>query len=58
MSELIRRTEQFLKEKFSQSEYFKEHPQEMAYRLEHSYRVANIGKQIAEKEGMDVTAMV
>lgn len=54
----IQLTEEFLKDKFNTSEYFKEHESERAYRLEHSYRVANIGKQIAEAEGFDVECMV
>ena len=57
-TELITKTENFLKQKFNGSAYFKDHPDEKAYRLEHSYRVANIGKEIAEKEGFDVTEMV
>ncbi len=57
-TELITKTENFLKQKFDNSAYFKDHQDEKAYRLEHSYRVANIGKEIAEKEGFDVTEMV
>ena len=56
--ELIRKTEAFLKEKFEQSEYLAEHPEVKRYRLEHSYRVANIGVQIAREEGFDETEMV
>ena len=57
-TELISKTEEFLKQKFDEGRYFGEHPDEKAYRLEHSYRVANIGRQIAAKEGMDETEMV
>ena len=57
-SELVKRTEDFLKKKFDDSDYFTDHPDEKAYRLEHSYRVANIGKMIAAKEGFDETEMV
>ena len=57
-TELVRKTEEFLKQKFYESEYMKAHPEDRDYRLEHSYRVANIGKLIAEKEGFDVTEMV
>ena len=57
-TELVAKTEEFLKKKFDDSEYFKAHPDEKAYRLEHSYRVANIGKEIAAKEGFDETEMV
>ncbi len=56
--ELIDITEKFLKDAFDSSSYLQKHPDESAYRLEHSYRVANIGRQIAESEGFDVTAMV
>ncbi len=56
--ELIKKTEQFLKETFYNSSYLREHPEELNYRLEHSYRVANIGKQIAEAEGFPVTDTV
>ncbi len=56
--ELIQKTEAFLKDTFHTSPYLQQHPDELAYRLEHSYRVANIGKQIAEAEGFDVTDMV
>ena len=38
-TELITKTENFLNQKFDDSEYFKAHPDEKAYRLEHSYRV-------------------
>ena len=57
-TEMIRKTEEFLKRKFFESEFLKEHPVDRDYRLEHSYRVANIGKIIAEREGFDVTEMV
>ena len=56
--EWIKRTEAFLKEEFSNSEYMSEHSADREYRLQHSYRVANIGKMIAEKEGFDITEMV
>lgn len=57
-NELISKTEEFLKSKYQSSSYFREHPSAMEYRLQHSYRVANIGKVIAQKEGFDVTEMV
>lgn len=50
--------EEFLKKKFDESEYFADKKSEKDYRFEHSVRVANIGKIIAEKEGMDSDAMV
>lgn len=54
----IKATEEFLISKFEESNYFKEHKDEMEYRLEHTYRVANIGKEIAEREGLNVEAMI
>ncbi len=56
--EWIQKTETFLKESFNASPYLREHPEEHAYRLEHTYRVANIGKYIAENEGFEVTDLV
>ena len=56
--EWIRKTETFLKQKFDDAVCLHLQPDEKAYRLEHSYRVANIGRQIARKEGFDETEMV
>ncbi len=36
----IKATEEFLISKFKESNYFKEHKDEMEYRLEHTYRVS------------------
>lgn len=55
---MIEKTEAFLKAAFDSSKYLRAHPAERAYRLEHSYRVANIAKTIAEAEGFDVTGAV
>ena len=55
---MIAKTESFLKETFAASSYLQANPTERDYRLEHSYRVANIAKQIAEAEGFDVTYAV
>ena len=57
-TEMIAKTEAFLKETFEASTYLHANPTERDYRLEHSYRVANIAKQIAEAEGFDVTYAV
>ena len=57
-TELITKTEAFLKETFAASTYLQNNPTERDYRLEHSYRVANIAKAIAEAEGFDVTHAV
>lgn len=56
--ELIKRTEALLKDTFAGSSYLQANPTERDYRLEHSYRVANIAKAIAEAEGFDVTNAV
>ena len=56
--EMIAKTEAFLKETFTASTYLQANPTERDYRLEHSYRVANIAKAIAEAEGFDVTYAV
>lgn len=47
-----------MRQKFDGSKYFAAHPEAKAYRLEHTYRVANIAKQIALKEGLDQTEAV
>ena len=56
--EMIAKTEVFLKETFAASTYLQNNPTERDYRLEHSYRVANITKAIAEAEGFNVTNAV
>ena len=56
--ELVEKTEAFLKQKFDAAIYLNKHPEDKAYRIEHTYRVANIGREIAEKEGFDETEMV
>ena len=55
---MIKKTEAFLKDTFTASSYLQANPTERDYRLEHSYRVANIAKAIAEAEGFDVTNAV
>ena len=54
--EWIRKTEEFLKDKFAHATEF-EQP-DIAYRIEHACRVANIGREIAQQEGFDETEMV
>lgn len=56
--EMIRKAEEFLKTSFAESLWAKEEPAQMGYRLEHSYRVANIARTIAAREGMDDTLAV
>ena len=57
-TEMIVKTEAFLKDTFAASTYLQANPTDRDYRLEHSYRVANIAKTIAEAEGFDVTYAV
>ncbi len=54
--QLIKKTEEFLKQKFEHATDFEQ--DDLPYRIEHTYRVANIGKEIAIKEGFDETEMV
>ena len=56
--EIIGKTENFLRETFGASAYLQNNSADRDYRLEHSYRVANIAKTIAEAEGFDVTGAV
>lgn len=57
-TDLIRKTESFLKDQFAASAFLQKNPTDREYRIEHSYRVANIAKQIAEAEGFDVSYAV
>ncbi|BCJ94443.1 metal-dependent phosphohydrolase [Anaerocolumna cellulosilytica] len=54
----IEKTEEFLRKTFEDSNYFVLNQSEKNYRLEHSYRVANIVKKIAQKEGLDEEGLV
>lgn len=51
-------TMEFVRQKFETSDYYADKPYDKKYRYEHTIRVANIGKKIAEKEGFDVDALV
>ena len=55
---MIEKTISYLRNVFDESEVFYEHDAEKNYRIEHSIRVANIGKAIAEKEGYNVENVV
>lgn len=55
---LIQKTEAFLKDTFDRSAWLQAHPEDKDYRLQHSYRVANIARGIAEKEGFSVADAV
>lgn len=54
----VEKTIQFLNKAFDDSEYLNKNLYDKKYRLEHTFRVANIGKTIALKEGFDVEAMI
>ncbi len=54
----IEKTAAFLQASFDNGPWMKEHPLEKSYRLEHSFRVANAARLIAEGEGMDVEGLV
>ncbi len=56
--EFVRKTEEFLRQKLSGGAYMTAHPDALAYRLAHTFRVANIGREIARQEGFDETEMV
>lgn len=56
--EWIRWTEEFLKRKLDAGIYLTQRQDAKSYRIEHSYRVANIGRRIALSEGFDETEMV
>ncbi len=56
--ELTEKTEAFLKQQFDTALFLNAHPEAKAYRIEHTYRVANIGREIARREGFDETEMV
>ena len=58
MTERIEKTIAFVRRKLAESPYFVEHPEAGAYRLEHTFRVARIGREIAEKSGLPVENMV
>lgn len=58
MTDRIKKTEEFLRSKLSESPYFAKYPERGAYRLEHSFRVARIAGEIAKAEGMDEETMI
>lgn len=57
MSERVDKTAAYIRQKLSESTYYVKNPEAGAYRLEHTYRVARIGGEIARREGMDEEAM-
>ncbi|NMB01933.1 MAG: HD domain-containing protein [Firmicutes bacterium] len=58
MGDNVRRTVEFLKEQFDQSSYMSLNPADKKYRLEHTMRVAHIGREIAKGEGFDEEILV
>lgn len=58
MTERVRKTLDFLTDYFEKGKWFAENPKDRTYRIDHSVRVANICREIAEKEGMDREAAV
>lgn len=58
MQEYIKAAERFLQDTFAASAYLQGNPAMRNYRLEHSYRVANIARKIALAEGFHVTYAV
>jgi len=54
----IKKTINYVNKIFNQSDYYRERPLEKEYRVNHTFRVAGIGKTIAKKEGLDEEAMV
>lgn len=58
MTERIEKTIGFVRRKLAESPHFKQHPEMGAYRLEHTFRVARIGREIAAKEDFPVENMV
>ncbi|MBP3399771.1 MAG: HD domain-containing protein [Erysipelotrichaceae bacterium] len=55
---MIEKTLAYLRKTFDESEVFLNHESAKNYRVEHSIRVANLGKVIAEKEGYNVENVV
>jgi len=54
----IDKTIKYVQDLFDKSEYLKDKPKQKEYRLEHTYRVASIGKEIAQKENLDIDVLV
>ena len=54
----IQKTEAFLREQFAGCSYFRQHPADGEYRLQHSYRAAHAAREIARREGLDEEGLV
>ena len=57
-TQMIEKTQAFLLHKFDGGAFLNANPEAKAYRIAHSFRVANIGRRIAREEGFDETEMV
>ncbi|MDR7856658.1 HD domain-containing protein [Tissierella sp.] len=58
MGDNIIKTIDFIKEQFNMSEYMSRNPKDKKYRLEHTIRIANIGKEIAMKESLNEESLI
>ncbi len=58
MEQNINKTIDFLKEQFNKSKYMSQNEKSKKYRLEHTIRVANIGKEIAKREGLNEESLI
>ncbi len=54
----IQKAEAFLREQFANCDFYKEHPADGEYRLQHSYRVARAAGEIARREKLDEEGLV
>lgn len=54
----ITKAKQYMLQLFDESSYLSDKPYEKAYRVDHTLRVSSWGKFIAEKEHLDVEALV
>ncbi len=58
MTDRIEKTMTFVRRKLAENPWFQARPEAGAYRLEHTLRVAGIGREIARREGFPVEDMV
>lgn len=55
---LEQKTRDFVRQQFDQSDFLRADPRQQSYRWQHTLRVAAIGRQIAQAEGLDEQALV
>lgn len=58
MEQNINKTIDFLKDQFNKSRYMSQNEKSKKYRLEHTIRVANRGKEIAKTEGLNEELLI